>query len=256
MSVLKLAHRLRSHDWMAALIELAIVIVGILIALQVSNWNQDRADRARGEGYARRIHSELSSDRANMTSTGVFWKQVMDYQIAAIANAEHGQLAKNSNWQTVLSWYQAGQLRPLELEDTSFAEMRDAGDLGLFTDESLRTELSRYYRTTGTGLTAQVLRHDPVYRVQIRGLTPSHVQAYIWTKCFQQLEGTDQRLLDCPSPISEAEAAALLATYRADPTLLQNLRYWNTWMRVSSFVMEDSQRRAGLLDAKVLAVGK
>ena len=41
-----LATRLRAHDWTAAAIELVIVVVGILIALQVSNWNDARHDRA------------------------------------------------------------------------------------------------------------------------------------------------------------------------------------------------------------------
>jgi len=45
----RLALRLRDHDWTAAIIELVIVIAGILIALQVSNWNQDRIERARGD---------------------------------------------------------------------------------------------------------------------------------------------------------------------------------------------------------------
>lgn len=253
MALARLAQRLRAHDWVAALIELLIVIVGILIALQVSNWNEDRVERRRGEAYARRIHVDLASDMANIASTRDFWKQVMDYQRAAIANAERGDLVDGSAWKTVLAWYQGGQLRPLELEDTTFTEMRDAGDLGLIRDEALRHDLAGYYRITGGGLTGQILKHDPAFRVQIRGLTPTPVQEYIWANCFKQLEGTDQRLLDCPSPISEAEAGAILATYRAEPTLLQNLRYWNTWMGVSMIVLEQASRRSGELDAKLTA---
>lgn len=251
MAIAKLAQRLRAHDWLAALIELLIVIAGILIALQVSNWNEERAERRRGDAYARRIHVDLASDQANIASTRAFWKQVMDYQRAAIVNAESGALVDDSAWKTVLAWYQGGQIRPLELEDTTFTEMRDAGDLGLIRDEGLRHDLAGYYRITGGGLTGQILKHDPVFRVQIRGMTPTPVQQYIWAKCFQQLEGTDQRLLDCPSPISEADAGAILAGYRAEPTLLQNLRYWNTWMGVSMIVLEQANRRSGELDAKL-----
>ena len=51
MSLAKLSSRLRAHDWTAATIELLIVVVGILIAMQVSNWNEDRHDRARADTY-------------------------------------------------------------------------------------------------------------------------------------------------------------------------------------------------------------
>jgi hypothetical protein len=237
---------------MAAVIELVIVIAGILIALQVSNFNQDRIDRARGAVYLRRIHADLQSDLANMASAHQFWGQVAAYQDGALANREHGQLVQGSQWKTLLAYYQASQLRPFELEDTSFAEMRDAGDLGLIQDEQLRAGLARYYRLGGSGIEAQILHHDPVYRVQVRGLVPTEVQAYIWTHCYKQLEGIEQRLIDCNSPISESQAAGILATLQQSDSLLQNLRYWNTWLRVSTFVLDDAGKNARALDAQVM----
>jgi hypothetical protein len=137
----------------------------------------------------------------------------------------------------LLAWYQASQIIPFELEDTSFAEMRDAGDLGLIADEGLRERLAGYYRTTGAGITAALLQHNPVYRVQVRGVTPSKIQDYIWANCFVQLTGVNQKLVDCPSPISEAEAGTVLATYRGTPQLLENLRYWHTWLGVSDLYL-------------------
>jgi len=59
MHLARFAQRLRAYDWTAAVIELVIVIGGILIALQVNNWNQDRLDRARAQVYTRRIHADL-----------------------------------------------------------------------------------------------------------------------------------------------------------------------------------------------------
>jgi hypothetical protein len=238
MSIAKLASRLRAHDWMAAGIELAIVVVGILIALQVSNWNEARRDHARADGYYRRLHESLRVDAQSLDATLVFWKQVAGYGRAAMANAERGERVDGSNWKTVLAWYQASQMMPFELEDTTFLEMRDNGDLSLISDEDLRSRVAEYYRITATGTTrAKILSHDPDYRRQIRGLTPWHIQQYIWDKCFHQLGGVRQELIDCPAPISEDEAAALLVDYRAAPGLLANLRYWVATLRVSEIVI-------------------
>ena len=58
-----------------------------------------------------------------------------------------------SAWKTLLAYYQASQIRPLELEDTSFTEMRDAGDLGLIADQDLRAGLESWIaRARGAGL--------------------------------------------------------------------------------------------------------
>lgn len=240
MRVVRLAVRLRSYDWTAAVIELVIVVVGILIALQVSNWNENRLDHAHADGYYRRLHAELLADSQNIENALRFWTTVSGYGQAAIAYAETGQRVDGSNWKTVLAYYQASQLMPFELEDTTFSEMRAGGGLALVDDEKLRKKLGDYYKLSGTGITANILRADPVYRVQIRGLTPWHVQQYIWKNCFSQEAGgnaANQHLIDCASPISEAEAAAVLDSYRRSDTLLQNLRSWMSALSVSTIVI-------------------
>jgi hypothetical protein len=256
MRLLRLATRLRSYDWTAAVIELLIVVVGILIALQVSNWNQSRLDHARADSYYRRLHAELVADRRNIDNALSFWKKVSDYGHAAITNGESGQRVDGSNWKTVLAWYQASQLMPFELENTTYSEMRDGGGLALIDDEGLRKKLGDYYRLSGTGITANILRHDPVYRMQIRGLTPWRVQQYIWDKCFRQGAGgnaANQALIDCPSPISEEETVALLDVYRRSDTLLQNLRSWMSTLSVSTMVLDSTRSQTDSLAAEVKA---
>ena len=145
---------------------------------------------------------------------------------------------------------------PFELEDTTYSEMRDSGGVALIDDEGLRKQLADYYRLSGTGITAMILHHDPMYRAQIRGLTPWRVQQYIWSTCFQEgaaANGADEKLIDCPSPISEDEAAAILDSYRRSDTLLPNLRTWMSTLRVSRLVLESTGRQTNRLTAEVQA---
>lgn len=252
MRATRLATRLRNYDWAAAFIELMIVVVGILIALQVSNWNENRLDRARADSYYRRLHSELLADTQNIDNALKFWGKVSDYGQAAIGSAESNELVDNSQWKTLLAWYQASQLMPFELEDATYSEMRSSGGMALVDDEDLRKRLADYYKLSGTGITANILRHDPAYRVQVRGLTPWHVQQYIWKNCFLQVGGgnaTNQVLMDCPTPISETDAAAILDTYRRSDTLIENLRALMSTLSVSTMVL-----RATRGDTVALAV--
>jgi hypothetical protein len=254
MAVSKLGRRLREHDWFGAVIEVLIVIVGILIALQVSNWNQDRQDRQRALQYAQRLHGELQTDLHNMALTREFWNKVAGYQAAASEHAETGKLADGSAWKTLLAYYQASQLRPFELEDTTFVELRDAGDLRLLGDDELSKGLADYYRNTGSGMVGEILRHNPQYRLQIRGLTPYAVQEYIWAHCWRQRQGADQELIDCPSPIPEEQASAIIAGYRGNESLLRNLRFWRAQMHVSVLIVGDIERQAHAMDARVQRV--
>lgn len=253
MAAKRLVTRLREHDWLAALIELVIVVVGILIALQVSNWNQDREDRARADRYYARLHADLALDDSAIAAAQTFWAQVMRYGEAAMAYSEHGVRVDDSNWKTLLAYYQASQLYPFELADTTFVEMRASGELTLIADENLRKRLSDYYRNTGTGIRGEILRHNPVYRMQIRGLTPWSVQQYIWSHCFEQGEGARQALVGCASPLSEEASAAILAAYRNDTTLLPNLRAWMSMVNISSIIVTSIHAETNKLSADVSA---
>jgi hypothetical protein len=247
MSGAKLIRRLREHDWLAAAIEFVIVVAGILLALQVSNWNQDRVDRGRGARFEARLREELITDREGMNEALAFWRKVSEFGVAAMNHSENGSLVESDPWETVLAYYQASQLYPFELQDTTFLEMRDAGGLALIADEALRKRIADYYRMGGAGLRANILFHRPEYRQEIRELTPWKIQEYIWSSCFRQGKGASQDLIDCSSPMSDAEARQLLDSYRLSGTLLRHLREWMSTMKISAIVVGAMQSDASAL---------
>lgn len=251
MNISKLGTRLRTYDWIAVVIELVIVVVGILIALEVSNWNQDRLDGARADSYQRRIRADLMADNRNVDITLAFWNQVSEYGRGAIAHGEDGKLVDGSAWQAVLAYYQASQTMPFVASDDAFSEMRSAGDLSLVADERLRSRIEDYYSLSGVGAQSIIRQQDPAYRKQIRGLTPWSVQQYIWSRCFRETAYATQEFVDCPSPISEQAAATILSSFEADRSVLDNLRTWMSTLRVSEIVLNNNRRAGQQLAAEV-----
>ena len=60
-----IAH-VRKQEWTAIAIDLVIVVLGVVIGIQVSNWNAARADRERAHGYLERIRDDLDADIAGL----------------------------------------------------------------------------------------------------------------------------------------------------------------------------------------------
>lgn len=219
-----LEHVRRLH-WSTIAVDLAIVVLGVFLGIQAANWNADRAEQRKAKAYLARIDANLESDLRSIDLRVAFWRQVADYGKAAIHHAETGELVDGSAWKTVLAYYQASQLWQWSTSDATYQEMRSGGELGLIHDEQLRGALMEYYVQTGAGI-AYLFYLQPEYRKIVRGLTPSVVADHIWSACWQQPNLHEQKLLDCDSPVSEAEAQAVLAGYRASPNLLAELRFW------------------------------
>jgi hypothetical protein len=219
-----IAH-VRKQEWTAIWIDLVIVVVGVFIGIQVANWNAARVDDARAQAYVGRINANLETDLLSIRRREVFWPQVIAYGKAAIRYAETGERVEGSAWKTVLAFYQASQLWQWVPSDSTYQEMRSGGELGLIRDEKFRDALGQYYLETGSGVD-YLFKMQPEYRKLVRGLTPSVAADYIWANCWRQPQVSEQYLLDCDSPIPEAEAQAILDGYLKEPRLLPELRFW------------------------------
>lgn len=53
MILRRLAEGIRQQDWFTFVVELLIVVVGIIIGLQVDDWNEMRKDRLEERAYQR-----------------------------------------------------------------------------------------------------------------------------------------------------------------------------------------------------------
>ncbi len=242
--------RMRQHDWLAVAVELLVVIAGVFIALQVSNWNDARREAARGREYLQRLHEDLAEDVENIDEVSGFWTRVRDYGEGAVAYAEDGMLLEGSAWKTLLAYYQASQVWPYRKPDVTFQEIQSSGDLLLIRDPLLRARIARHYSATSGSQVVEVLGLVPRYREHVRGMTPWKIQQYIWSNCYRSV-GANQALLDCDAPVSEAESLAVIERYRQSPQLTDELRFWMVNLQNGLLLMRGIQDEARVLSEDV-----
>jgi hypothetical protein len=131
----------------------------------------------------------------------------------------------------------------------TYDELKGAGELNLIEDVALRNALAGYY----TNAANPVLTERPAYRMHVRGAIPLDVQDYIWANCYRSNAQLQQELVDCPSPVSEARAAAIVSAIRSDRALMAELRYWMSTMFVAAQLGGDRVDAATQLLAAVEA---
>jgi len=67
MILRRLANAIHEQNWLTVVLEVFVVIFGILIGLQVDDWNERRKDRADERAFVARLHDDLllADSRAN-----------------------------------------------------------------------------------------------------------------------------------------------------------------------------------------------
>lgn len=59
MIIHRIADAIREQNWFTVIIEIMIVMIGIFLGLQVTEWNEDRKDRALEQEYLARLATEI-----------------------------------------------------------------------------------------------------------------------------------------------------------------------------------------------------
>ncbi len=69
MLVRRVIEHVKHQNWTAVALDFVIVVVGVFIGIQVSNWNAARGARAKEYGYLLRLHEDLEQSIATIDRT-------------------------------------------------------------------------------------------------------------------------------------------------------------------------------------------
>ena len=223
MILRRVIQHVKKQEWTAIWIDLVIVVVGVFIGIQVANWNESRLEAKRSHGFLERISSDLEKELASIDKSLDYVGHSLANGEAALAWAEDGKLTEGSAWKTVLAFYQASRIQPYSPVDTTYQEMRSAGELGLVRDNEMRTALTEYYVSSTLARADYILKLNPQYRGHVRGLTPFRITRYISSECFDLAAVSTK---PCAAPVDEATSREILRRYTDDPSLQIELTYW------------------------------
>lgn len=126
-----------------ALGEIFLVVIGILIALQVNNWNEWRKDRVQEENYLERLIIELESDSLRLEGAINLTNYKIDQAKFLINNiAPEVQLSDSSVFvENAFLVGRGGSFMPYL---PAYQELVSSGDMGLIQNEEIVNVISRY----------------------------------------------------------------------------------------------------------------
>jgi len=222
-----IAH-VRKQEWTAIAIDFVIVVVGVFIGIQVSNWNDARIERQRGIEFAERLTSDLRTE-------AWFLRYFEEYHDDVRDNAERtlGALegrASVSDEALLVSAYRATQYIAGARSRSTYDEIISSGAMGLISDRALLATANLVYITPLFDNLAHEGLASP-YRERFRMIISNETQAVLTAMCGDRFValGDYQGIVDsldyaCETGLSRADQRAAVHALRSDVTLVPLLR--------------------------------
>jgi hypothetical protein len=206
--------RIREHvvhfHWFAVAIDFIIVVIGVFIGIQASNWNQARAERSQAREYRAMLRNDLDENLANLATRRRYYTWVRNEALSMLADLERP--ASSLDQQFLVHAYQATQILPWALKRNTYDEIVSTGTIAGLGDPLLRDKVSNYYVTSDvTGANISVITP---YRDIVRRVMPYAAQQAIRAHCNERIVQNSHGSNDMVLPEGRCELGLDEATVR------------------------------------------
>jgi hypothetical protein len=223
MILRRLSKNLQAQNWTAITIDFLIVVLGVFLGIQASNWNQARTDRAETRHLLMRIAPEIDQIIDFAANTRDYYATSRRFAETAYAAWNDDKNVSDNDF--VIAAYQASQIHGLG-QSQSWAAVFGADQLRNVDDDRLRIPLARLMAFDVENLNSTAVASR--YREDVRMIIPDPVQQAIRRTCGDRLlpGDTSQLMLPkrCPLKLDPATAKRVAADLRANPQLARELR--------------------------------
>jgi hypothetical protein len=125
--------------------EIALVVIGILIALQINNWNEWRKDRVKEKEYLSEILEDLKRD------TVLFSKRLQDteWKLMSLEMFLSEEIFNLANFKDTSEWLQIlfasrGQAYP-PINNNAVTDLTSTGNLNIIRNRALKNQILLYH---------------------------------------------------------------------------------------------------------------
>ena len=138
---------LRRTDWRTLSLELVIVFVGLLAALQVDEWREERGYRAAEARNLQRLGDDLDSSIASSRDMLEMLQEHFEGVRHVSESFDAGKIVNNDTALFEVGLIYVGHLPALPIQRTAYDEMVASGMFARLQSEELKRTVSKLYAT-------------------------------------------------------------------------------------------------------------
>jgi len=238
----RLAANARRQDWFAVIVELIVVVLGIFVGLQVTDWNENRKAARLSDEYRASLVADLTADQVTAEKRTAYFEVAQAYGTQALAylDSPTPRLSTEDAAALVTAFMLASTVWDYRQPRSTFEDLKATGNLALLGEMGLRIDLAAYYVTTDQKTAQWDL--TPEYRHHVRSLIPAEAQRRIMGTCETLLgTGFSELVLrpDCRVDLSPWGVRAVLGEIARSPGMHADLTFWMSQLRLKIELYRD-----------------
>jgi hypothetical protein len=176
----RLSQSLKQQNWAAIWIEFILLVSGVFLGLQVSNWNEERELNKKATIFTERLQDDLRYELWAEKLLIEYYKDVQDNTVLALGELTGEK--PTTDEQFLISAYRSSQYRWNIQQRATYDELVSTGSISLIADAKMR-ELAMYMFTNPMNSDNMKDAKDSEYRKLFRENVAADVQQELLNAC-------------------------------------------------------------------------
>ncbi len=227
MLLRRISKHVREQNWTAIVIDFVIVVIGVFVGIQVSNWNEYVTTQRKAEHFTARLIDDLRLE-------AWAYESLIEYYDDVLHNAERAIDAitgdnELSDEALLISAYRASNFGFNDRWRATFDELIATGEIGLINDEEVLATAIYVYNTPIFDIIMANGRNSE-FRQIFRRTIPMNIQRELLNQCGDRYAApldyaaiVDYLDYECALNISDNVIADAARALRDDPAVLPAL---------------------------------
>jgi hypothetical protein len=230
MILARLSAAIRQQNWFAVVLEFVIVILGVVIGFQITEWRAHEARVVQATNMTQNLIEDLRDEEWRIRATRNYLRDVVlagETALAGIAGER-----EMSDETLVINGFRASQYFFSGMIRSTYDELVANGDINLLENNALREAAIEYYNSSASGLAIEIDANTP-YRNTLRQLIDPELHRVLVRVCSEGSGvgiGNEAGIVDilsfeCSVDGYDAEIAFMAAQLRENDALIRALRW-------------------------------
>jgi hypothetical protein len=148
----------KDQNWFAVALDFVIVVVGILIAFQITNWSESQRDRAKERQIIERLYSDFEALSGEVSEKIEFLESIVHHLDSL--DTLFVDYPKSADLKQLRNFYESAfSLPSMAGQSDTYEQLIANGDMNLLTNNLLQEQL-----VTHKSLTAELTHNDRAVR--------------------------------------------------------------------------------------------
>lgn len=144
MILRRITKHVEGQNWFAVALDFVIVVVGILLAFQITNWNDSLADRSKEAQALEGLRSDFEQMEVTLNRAIAFHERAFAGLQTVVEALETGELSDSNRQQFENGLRYGYRSAAVTAVSSTLTELTSSGRLDLLRDAELRKALTEY----------------------------------------------------------------------------------------------------------------